>query len=58
MKVSDILDDKTVGKIYAGCDRNKITEGYIYTLSQKTLDEHVKSYVVYGNSLIIIIKNF
>ena len=41
MKVSDILDDKTVGKIY--------------TLSQKTLDEHVKSYVVSGNSLIIII---
>ena len=55
MKVSDILDDKTVGKIYAGCDRNKITEGYIYTLSQKTLDEHLKSYVVSGNSLIIII---
>ena len=26
-----------------------------YTLSQKTLDEHVKSYVVSGNSLIIII---
>lgn len=44
-----------IRRIYADCGRNKITEGYIYTLSQKTLDEHVKSYVVYGNSLIIII---
>lgn len=36
MKVSDILDDKTVGKIYADCDRNKITEGYIYAVTKNT----------------------
>ena len=55
MRVSDILSDKSYGKIYESNDRNKIAEGYIYTLSQKTLDEHVKSYIVFSSSLIIII---